>query len=254
MLGHKKSLHHPHSAHPSQHLSVCPSMSDIKVLQPEPRSLVTLSGPGREVGHFHSIRVPFLAILSLWVQTSPPSQLTGLIKYSIHTTPAKILSLSSFCTSLMDNLHVYSHTGVYLLPPAHYSFSPNGHTQQAPWLFLCSDFSTLAIQDYTQLSSLRSFRGHYYPWLFNLHVPFVKCLGSDPRSHAVFSCLHLFRIPIASPSRTSQSESFSLTHLANIYQVPVRAVYLICSDFPATLRVFAVKAYETWENKVCFCL
>lgn len=65
MLGHKKFFHHPHSAHPSQHLSVSPSMSDIKVLQPEPGSLVTFSGPGMEVGHLHSIRVPFLAILSL---------------------------------------------------------------------------------------------------------------------------------------------------------------------------------------------
>lgn len=49
----------------------------------------------------------------------------------------------------MDHLHVSSHTVVYLLPPAHYSFSPNGHTQQAQWLFLSSDFSTLSLQDWT---------------------------------------------------------------------------------------------------------
>lgn len=114
------------------------------------------------------------------------------------------------------------------------------------------------------LSSLGSFLGHYYPWLFNLHVPFVKCLVSDPRSHPVLSCLHLFRIPIASSFRTSQSESLSLTHLANIYQVPVRPAYLICSDFPATLRAFTVKSIwnmgkwksfsvlKTYEEKIAY--
>lgn len=71
-------------------------------------------------------------------------------------------------------------------------------------------------------------------------------------SHPVLSHLHLFRVPIASPSRTSQRESLSLAHLANIYQVPVRPASLICSDFPVTLRVFAVKAYETWGNESLF--